>query len=163
MDKTFILGILSPLLLTVGGIFSWFLKARRESLQYIEEKAREKRLQTYNTILSPYIVVLTSTATEKEKEAALKLITTVDYKKASFDLITFGSDETVRSYNKLMQFFFNNVESSTDEKTKNIFINFSNLLLSIRKDLYGKNTNLKRSETLAFFITDIDKYKAHID
>ena len=162
MDNAFFLATISPILITVGGIITWFLKSRQESLQLVEQRAREKQLETYKKILDPYIIILTPTAKDSEKKKALDTILTVDYKKASFDLITFGSDETVRSYNKIMQAFFK-LPNQSEKEDWDILINFANLLLNIRKDLYSKTTTLKRSETLEFFITDIEKHRNIFD
>gem|GEM_PF-4429448 len=45
----------------------------------------------------------------------------------------------------------------TPEYGNRLIALISELLLQIRKDLYTKKTNLKRSEMLEFMITDMDK------
>ena len=159
MSETVILAILSPILLTVGGIITWFFKSRTESLQLVEERSREKRMETYREILDPIIVLITPTASKVDKDKATSLLSSIKYKKAAFDLITFGSDETVRCYNSMMQYLYN------DQKKDNIQLLkiFAGLILNIRRDLYSKTTRLRRSEVLEFTITDIEKHKHLID
>jgi hypothetical protein len=159
MTDPVLITILSPILITVGGILTWFLKSRKESLLLIEERSREKRMNTYKEILDPFIVLITPTASKNEKEKATNTISSSNYKKAAFDLITFGSDETVRCYNSMMQYVFNAQNNDTVELLRL----FTDLILNIRKDLYSKKTKLKRSEVLEFTLTDIEKYRKSID
>jgi hypothetical protein len=159
MTDSIIIALLSPILITVGGLITWFLKTRQESLQLSEERSREKRMETYKEILEPFIILITPAASHAEKDKATSIIRSTKYKKATFDFITFGSDETVRCYNSMMQFIFNN---QSDETMKLIKI-FAGLILNIRKDLYSRRTKLKKSEILAFTITDIENYKQILD
>jgi hypothetical protein len=159
MTDTVLIAILSPILITVGGLITWFLKSRKESLLLIEERSREKRMNTYKEILDPFIILITHTASKNEKEKATNTISSSNYKKAAFDLITFGSDETVRCYNSMMQYVFNAQNNDTVELLRL----FTDLILNIRKDLYSKKTKLKRSEVLEFTLTDIEKYRKSID
>ncbi len=164
MTDSILITAISPFLLILGGLISWVLKSRKESLQLAEERSREKRLETYKIILDPYIVMTTPTAKQSEKDKALGKITTVDYKRASFDLVTFGSDDTVRSYNKLMQHFFSSSHTETEDSSKHaVLLYFSELVLNIRKDLYSKRTRLKRSETIEFTINDIQNHRGWLD
>lgn len=129
-----------------------------------EERSRGKRLDTYKQILDPYIVITTPSAKQSERDKALAKITSVEYKRASFDLITFGSDETVRSYNNLMQYFFETKNTETMDKSQpKVILHFAELVLNVRKDLYSKKTKLKRSETIEFTITDMDKHREWLD
>lgn len=161
--NTILIASISPLLVVTGGIITWFLKTRKETLILAEERSREKRLETYKKILDPYIVIITPKAKQSEKEKALAKITTVEYKRASFDLITFGSDQTVRSYNNLMQYFFKDKTESLDKSQLEVIRHFAELVLNIRKDLYSKKTRLKRSETIEFTITDMYNHRDWLD
>jgi hypothetical protein len=163
MENSIIIALLSPILISIGGIISWLLKSKNESLQLAEQLSREKRLETYKKILNPYLTVLTPLATAEEKNKALKELPTTEYKKTAFDLVTFGSDATVRSFNRLLQHSFNN--TIKNDNTDNLVL-FSDLILNVRKDLYSKRTKLKNYETLEFTVTDIkdhiEKFKGEI-
>ena len=164
MGTNLIFAILSPILLTIGGIISWLIKTKKEELHTQEEKAREEKLKTYEVLLEPYIIAFTFTISEKDKEKGINKIKTLEYRKAAFNLMTFGSDEVVRSFNKIMQGFY--TAPSDMDKSELGFShlkNFSELLLVIRKDLYAKNTKLKRSEMLEFMMNDLEKYRVKFD
>ena len=150
-----VIGLGAPILVVIGGLVSWFLKSRKEELQTIEERALERRIETYNQILHPIIVLFSSGASQKEKDKATDQIKTVEYRKAAFNLITFGSDEMVNSYNNMMQSFYKNEAVTAPEKTMK---KFATVILSIRKDIYNKNTKLNEWDMLKFMITDIEKF-----
>lgn len=167
MDSTIIIAVLGPILLTIGGLITWFFKSKREDTLIAEEKTREFKIKTYETLLEPFITVFTFTLNENQKQKGINKLLSLDYRKAAFNLTTFGSDEVVKSYNKIMQAFFN-IKSedfaNNDEEYAVIMLTYlSDLLLNIRKDLYTKKTDLERSEMLAFMINDIDKHQHRIN
>ncbi|RKS42753.1 hypothetical protein BC962_3040 [Gillisia mitskevichiae] len=149
-----IIGLGAPILIALGGIITWFLKSRKEDLQAIEERALERRIETYNELLHPLIVLFSKNASKKTKDLATSKMGSVEYRKAAFNLITFGSDEMVVSYNEMMQSFYKN-EAENDIKTA--MQKFASFILSIRKDVNNKNTKLREWDMLKFMITDIDK------
>lgn len=164
MDSGLIIGILTPILLTVGGIISWVIKSKREEFIAQEEKARDFKIKTYETLLEPFIGAFTFTITEKEKE--INKLKTIAYKHAAFNLMTFGSDSVITSYNKLMQAFYS--VKSEDFNSKNGYAvymlkKFSDFLLEIRRDVYSKKTKLMRSNLIEFMITDIENHRKEID
>tara|TARA_R110000764_G_scaffold239818_1_gene340136 strand:+ start:1997 stop:2503 length:507 start_codon:yes stop_codon:yes gene_type:complete len=167
MDKTLIIAVLSPILLTVGGLITWFFKSKREDILLSEEKTRDFKVKTYETLLEPFIVVFTFTLNENQKQKGMNKLLSLEYRKAAFNLTTFGSDEVVKSYNKIMQAFFNvkseDFENDNEEYAVIMLTHLSDLLLNIRKDLYTKKTNLKRSEMLEFMINDIKKHQYRIN
>jgi hypothetical protein len=169
MNQTLIIAILTPILLTLGGIISWGLKAKREESLNSEAKSREYKINTYKLLLEPFIATFTFTLPEKVKQKEINKLTTLEYKKAVFDLTTFGSDEAIKIFNKIMQTFYHadeykdeNGEQTSDYGNRLIAL-LSEFLLQIRKDLYSKKTKLKRSEMLEFMITDMDKTKHTIN
>lgn len=167
MNSTIIIAVLGPILLTIGGLITWFFKSKREDTLIAEEKTREFKIKTYETLLEPFITVFTFTLNENQKQKGINKLLSLDYRKAAFNLTTFGSDEVVKSYNNIMQAFFN-IKSEDfaddDEEYAVIMLTYlSDLLLNIRKDLYTKKTDLVRSEMLAFMINDIDKHQHRIN
>jgi len=150
---TLITALGAPFLVLIGGLVTWFFKSRKEELQAIEERALERRIETYNTILHPLIVMFANKSNQKIKDKAVAEIGSVEYRKAGFSLITFGSDEMVSAYNDMMQSFYKNETEKDPKKTMKKFAQF---LLSVRKDVYNKNTKLKEWDMLKFMITDIE-------
>ena len=169
MNQTLIIAILSPILLTVGGIISWIIKSKKEDILNSEAKSREFKIETYKTLLEPFIATMTFTLSEEVKQREINKLTTLEYKKAVFDLTTFGSDKAIQIFNKIMQTFFHsdiykdeNGEYKSDYGNRLIAL-LSEFLLQIRKDLYTKKTKLQRSEMLEFMITDMEHTKEIIN
>ncbi len=162
MDKTLIIALISPILITIGGLITWLIKSKKDDLLLSEERSREFKIKTYEELLEPFITVFAFAIPEKEKQIGINKIKSLQYRKASFNLMTFGSDDVVKSYNKIMQAFFSvKAEDFSDEEEYPILMLtlISDLLLNIRKDLYLKKTDLMRSEMLEAMITDIKKYE----
>ncbi len=163
MTEPIALAILSSVLVTVSSLITWFFKSRKEELVNQELKVRENKIQVYETLLEPFIGAFTNTLSEKEKQEYINKLLTIEYRKAAFNLTTFGSDQVVTAYNKIMQDFFNPPESEKNEIGIIHLKNFSNLLLMIRRDLYSKRTKLRKSQMLEFMINDIKNYKEVIN
>lgn len=161
MDQTVLIAILSPILVTVGGIFSWILKSKKEEELTAELNSREYKIEIYKKLLEPFIATLTTTIPQKVREREIAKVTSLEYKRAVFDLTTFGSDKSIQIFNKIMQTFFNSSFYKDEEGDYNreygdrLIALLSELLLQIRKDLYKERAKLKRSEMLEFMITDM--------
>ena len=67
MNQTLLIAILSPILITIGGIVSWILKSKKEEVLNAESKSREFKIETYKKLLEPFIATLTFTLPEKIK------------------------------------------------------------------------------------------------
>lgn len=86
---------------------------------------------------------------------------TVDYRKVGFKLSLLADDSVVRSYNQLMQFFYQ-AEENTDEleiKTSHWIKLLADLLLEIRKSMGNQATELSNWEMLEWFMTDVKKMR----
>lgn len=161
-----IIGLSAPLIVAITGLVTWALKAKKEALTIQENNARSFKIETYNTLLEPIIGVLTFSIPEVEQQNEAKKMLSIEYRKAAFNLITFGSDEVVRSYNKLMQAFItHDSPQEVDQREFGIAMIqlLTKLMLEIRKDLYSKNTKLKLSETVEFMFNDLDDYRDRLD
>lgn len=166
MDSAILIAIISPILVTIGGSLTWILKAKREELLTQEEKARDFRIKTYETLLEPYIGMFTFNLPDHKKEKEIQKMGRLDYKKAAFNLTTFGSDEVVKAFNSLMQSFYHNKVDEFENKNDwgiMMLRVFSDFLLAIRRDLYSTKTKLKRSQLVEFMITDIKDYRERVD
>ena len=166
MDKTLIIAFASPILLTIGGLITWFVKSKKDDLLLSEEKSREFKIKTYEVLLEPFITVFAFAIPAEEKQIGIDKIKSLEYRKAGFNLMTFGSDDVVRSFNKIMQAFFSIKITDFEDEEEYALIMLtliSDLLLNIRKDLYTKKTDLMRSEMLESMITDIKKFEVMIN
>mgnify|MGYP006444330693 CR=1 FL=1 len=104
--NTLIFASISPVLLTIGGIISWVIKSKREEYLNQEAKSRNFKIEIYEKMLDPFIATFTKTIPEKERKKEIDKIKTLEYKKTIFNLTTFGSDEVIRTFNKIMQTFY---------------------------------------------------------
>ena len=122
-------------------------------------------IKTYEELLEPFITVFTFALPENEKQIGINKLKSLEYRKAGFNLMTFGSDDVVKSYNKIMQAFYTIEAKDLDSEEYAIIMLslISDLLLNIRKDLYTKTTKLNRSEMLEPMINDIKKYEVIIN
>lgn len=171
--------VATPVLLAVFSAIGWTIKRKVEATQRAEERARkleeelrEDRLKVYNQVLEPFIIIFTKDegiAAEKaykgkKKETlAQEKILSVSYRQAVFKLSLFASDEVVRSYNEMMQFFYAQAEppSSDLEGTSLKLMNlFGAFLLAIRRSVGNETTKLDNLAMLEWFISDIRKLKS---
>jgi len=148
--------IAPPLLMIIGGIITWVLKAKSEELRAVETKLSEQRWKVYDEILEPYIRIFANLKEPKNIENATIKILSYDYRKTAFNLNLFGSDEVIRAYNALMKHFFRSATTKNQNAKEMMFL-WGSFLLEIRKSLGNKNTKLKQIEMLEAMITDIDK------
>ena len=142
---------IDPTILTLisGGLgfaISKFIEDLKESKQRIYE---QKRIY-YNELIKPFKDIL--------KNSKLKIGNTqlsnkqiADAMDSAFDNILYASDEVLIKYGR----FRNNSTNETELGNKNIYLTlklFSELLLSMRKDLGNKYTNLDEVHLLRMFI-----------
>lgn len=168
------------LLLGLGGI-GWLIqhklqstKSQEESqsarIRELEDKLRDDRLKTYNAILEPFFLLFTSEHAfsqdpkykEKNKnELAMAKMLSVDYRETGFRLSPVANDSVVRSYNKLMQYFYH-TESDlrpTEDKVCEWIALMGDLLLEIRKSMGNETSSLDRWEMIEWFMTDTPNLK----
>lgn len=149
--------ILSILVVAIGGggIFNLVVKARLDELHEINERLTTERRKIYADILAPYIKLFAAISRDELNRVDLKQqITSDEYKKAIFELGLLGSDEVVRAYNALMQYFFKLAASEKQDMRETIRL-WGGLRLEIRKSLGNKKTKLNAFDMLRGEITDI--------
>jgi hypothetical protein len=161
--------IATPVLVLVLTGVGWAIRNRFERAYELEEKLRDDRVCVYNEILEPFIILLTKDeAFESKKEykgkskiqIATEKIVSLSYRQTAFKLALMGSDDVVKSYNNLMQFFFNqDSEQKTNENTRRMLELLGNFLLEIRKSVGNQKTSLSNLEMLEWLITDIRRFK----
>ena len=163
--------VFTPILIIIFSAIGWKYRQSIERKLKIEEKLRDDRIEIYNQILEPFIILLMSDAAwssdpknknkDKIKIATSKMLS-LEYRKNSFKLSLIGSDSVVMSFNDLMQHFFqtaeNNSTNSSDTGKKTISI-LGNLLLEIRKSMGNESTKIDNWGMIEWFITDAKKYR----
>ena len=178
--------IATPVLLIVISGVGWYFKGRIESswkteaelrkrAEKLEEATREDRLQVYNEILEPFIILFTkenSLQTNKrqrgktKEQRVLEIVQSLEYRQAAFKLSIFAHDDVVNAYNNLMQFSYKtegaNVPSeghASEATGRDLLIAFGDFLLAIRKSVGNEKSSLSNIDMLTWMITDIEKVR----
>jgi len=144
-------------LVVLGGIVTWFLKAKNEELKVTQEKLNSERTELYRKMLEPYVRLLASSSSAKETDKSVKQIQSFDWQNASTHLILFGSDEVIRAWNNFAQYNYRMGEDSEKYNVYELLNLYGHLLLAIRKDVGNKKTKLKAKETMMWKIRDINQ------
>ena len=178
--------IATPVLLIVISGIGWYFKSRLESswkteaelrrrAEKVEEAMRDDRVQVYNDILEPFIILFTkedlSPANKKQRgkpkeQRVFEILLSLEYRQAAFKLSLFAHDDVVRAYNSLMQFCFKMGEESVSTESsasqaigRELVKAFGDFLLAIRKSVGNEASSLSNLDMLTWMITDIDKLK----
>ena len=182
--------IATPILLIVLSGIGWFIKGRLETSQKAEEELRRRaekleeeirgdRLQVYNDILEPFIILFTkeeafsgnrSHKGKSKDQRALETMLSLKYRQTAFKLTLFANDGVVKAYNQLMQFSYKmgNDPASSEGRDPNatslqILGVFGTFLLEIRKSIGNEATSLSNFEMLEWMINDIDTVKVQFE
>ena len=68
-----------------------------------------------------------------------------------------GTDEVVKAYNRLKQFYYADKADGTDESTKEFLGVIARLVLAIRKSVGNSKTRISEADAMWWFIKDVDK------
>lgn len=149
---------------------------QRERAQRLEEGMRADRIEVYDAILEPFIVMFadvrgeTNTGGRRQKgkgqpkRSALEIMRSTEYRTAAFKLSLFASDDVVWAFNNLMQFAYQMPDStesnspsddSNPQGTIELLRIFGELLLSIRKGVGNEDTQVGEFEMLEWLIIDL--------
>jgi len=161
--------ITTPILVLLLGGLGWIVKNRFDKAIKREEALREDRVEIYNKILEPYIIMFMKPDIlakdpmykDKSQETAIsEILHSVSYRQTAFKLALMGSDEVVRAFNDLMQFFYNqDLKQVIVQDPKKPMAVLGDFLLEIRKSVGNDDTTIQNLEMLEWMITDIRKYK----
>jgi hypothetical protein len=162
--------IATPIVVLALTGVGWRLRTKMERQAALEDKLREDRIGTYNAILKPFIILLTSDKAwesdpknkgKDKNEIATRLLLSLDYREQGFRLSLVGSDPVVRSYNELMQFFYRLEENSAADidKVRTMMGLLGRFLLEIRKSMGNEATRMTNWEMLEWFLTDARRYR----
>ena len=137
----------------------------------LEDRLREDRVGTYNKILEPFTLLLMTDAAwlsdashkGKDKNAiAMQKMLAVDYRSQAFQLSLVGSDSVVRSYNNLMQYFYERGEQeppAAEADVREMMTFLGQFLLEIRRSMGNDSTTLDNWDMVEWFLSDARKYR----
>jgi hypothetical protein len=148
----------------------WRLRRRLERRLELEDKLREDRINIYNQILEPFIILLmTDAAWQHDKQnrgkdkndiATAKMLS-LEYRKSAFKLSLIGSDAVVSAYNDQLQHLYGQGDNP-DTSEKNLASMMSLLgkfLLQIRRSMGNEATKLNHWQMLEWFMTDVRRWR----
>jgi hypothetical protein len=162
--------IATPLLVLVLTAVGWRLRQTVDRRTELENQLREDRIEIYNQILEPFIIILMSDAAwahnkqnkgrEKNNIAIAKMLS-LEYRRLAFKLSLVGSDPVVLAYNELMQFFYtyDDDPASSEERLKTTMALLGNFLLAIRRSMGNEFTGLTNWQMLEWFMKDVRKWR----
>ncbi len=163
--------IATPLLVIILSAIGWRFKSSIERKIDLENRLRDDRIEIYNKILEPFIILLMSdTAWSQDKknkskskdEFAISIMLTLEYRKLGFKLSLMGSDEVVQAYNNLMQYFYHmeeNQSAQNNDFLKEMIKFLGTFLLEIRKSMGNEATKLDYWAMCEWWLTDTRKLK----
>jgi hypothetical protein len=166
--------ILTPIAVAVLGAtfaaISWRFRTRLERAHSLEDQLRSERVEIYNDILEPFIILLTTEVAwqsnpkhrkRPKDEVAGEILLSVEYRKRAFQLSLIGSDEVVRAYNELFQFFYGHTGTDVSSSvTKGMMTRLGNLLLAIRKSAGNEATKLESLDMVEWIFSDARRLRA---
>ena len=164
--------VATPILVLVLTGVGWMYRQSMERKLQLEEKLRSDRIEIYNEILEPFIMLLMSDAawsrdrknrSKNKSDLALEKMLSLDYRKVAFKLSLLGSDSVVSSYNDLMQHFYGlaeNEQSLSDTQAKETLTLLGSFLLEIRRSMGNENTQIDNWDMIEWFITDAREIRA---
>ena len=145
-------------LVIIGGVVSWLLQNRIQKLNKLNEELRQQRIKKYASIVDPIVVIYSKVDGGPEK--AGEILQSIEYRRASFELNFWGSDEVVNAYNDLIQFMYSrDREGYKASDTYDMLRLLGTLFLEIRKDVGNSRSKLQPIDMLRSMITDIDQYR----
>lgn len=162
--------IITPILVLILTAIGWRLRQSVERERQLEDKLREDRINTYNLILEPFIILFMTDAAwamdkankgkDKGDIATTKMLS-LEYRKYGFKLSLVGSDPVVLAYNALMQFFYNDADNAapSEEKLKAMMKLLGTFLLEIRRSMGNESTRLNNLNMLEWFMQDARKWR----
>ena len=162
--------VATPIFVLILTGVGWKYRQSMERKIKMEEKLRDDRIEIYNKILEPFILLLMTDAAwnsdkknkgKDKNEIATSQVLSLDYRKTSFKLSLIGSDSVVMAFNDLFQHFYDQAESELgeDRNTKKLLELLGNFLLEIRKSLGYESTNIDNWGMIEWFITDAREYR----
>ena len=162
--------ISTPVLVGIVGAVVWKYRQSMERRIRLEAQLRDDRIEVYNQILEPFILLLMSDEAwasdpknkkrDKFKTAQTKMLS-LEYRKTSFRLSLIGSDSVVAAYANLMQHFYNATvpSSSSSMDIQKIVSLLGNFLLEIRKSMGNESTKIDSWGMLEWFLSDARKFR----
>jgi hypothetical protein len=163
--------IATPIFVLFLTAVGWRARSSIERRLELENKLRDDRIDIYNQILEPFVILLMSDAAwnsdkknkNKDKaDFATSKMLTLEYRRLGFKLALMAPDPVVRAYNNLMQYLMNIEETQADKSesflSDNILL-LGTFLVEIRKSMGNETTTLDHWDMCEWWMSDTRKLK----
>lgn len=165
--------IATPLLVLGLTAVGWRIRHDLERRSDLESKLRDDRIDTYNAILEPFIIMLMSDAAwnsdpkkkgQDKNQQAMRIMLSLDYRRQAFKLSLVGDDDVVKAYNDLMQHVYALADTTatrnkTTSSPKELIGLLGGFLLAIRKSMGNVTTSLDKWDMLEWFLSDARRFR----
>lgn len=140
---------LSPILLVVLGGIGWLYRHEKERREAVERQLSDRKYKAYITLLDIFFGIMKDIKASKTKTIDQDLINRmID---ASKDLLIYGSDDVVRTYQKWIDIA---------REGKSPLGQFGEIVISVRQDMGNSKTKVTSEDVLRLFIADYEDAKA---
>lgn len=159
--------IATPILVLALTGVGWKFRSSVERRIQLENQLREDRIEIYNQILEPFVILLMSdTAWARDKrnknrdknEFATNQMLTLDYRRLGFRLSLMAPDPVVLAYNNLMQYFYGLGDNPPDDLEhaflKDVLKLLGTFLVEIRKSMGNEATQLNHWDMCEWWMKD---------
>ena len=150
------LAALSPILLTISAGIGWLYRHEKERREAVERQLSEHKYKAYITLLDIFFDTMKAIHTGNAINQNDLIDRMFD---ANKDLIIYGSDDVVNTYQKWQSSIRDSVrEGKINELEQQLekLEKFGELVISIRGDMGNPNTNITSEKVLRQLITDYD-------
>jgi hypothetical protein len=158
--------VATPLFVLVLTAVGWKYRQSIERRLKLEESLRDDRMDIYNAILEPFVIIFMSDAAWKSNrrsknkgkiEAAKDIFLSLDYRTVSFKLALIAPDAVVRAFNEMLQAAYNQDiqegNAGLDAAMQGLSL-VGAFLLEIRRSMGNEKTKLDSLNMIEWFITD---------
>lgn len=163
--------IATPVLLAVLSVIGWQVRRRVERRIELENQLRKDRVEIYNDIIEPFVIFLMTDAAwsldrrnkgKSKNQVAMTQMLSLDYRRRGFQMSLIGSDDVVRSYGRLLQFFYDRAEDSaapTNESLREMLELLGSFLLEVRRSMGNEATKLDAWDMIEWWMSDAKRLR----
>lgn len=163
--------VATPIMVLILTAIGWGLRSKIERQHELEDKLREDRINTYNTILEPFVIMLTSDAAwesdpknkkrDKNSVGSQKMLS-LEYRRAAFKMTLVAPDPVVQAHNRMMQFFYEMGHQKIEPDlsgVKGMLEHLGEFLLEIRKSMGNEATTLHGWNMIEWMMSEAEKIR----
>ena len=163
--------VATPILLAIFSVIGWRLRQKVERRIELDNQLREDRIAIYNDIIEPFVILLMTDAAwtqdrknkgKDKNQFAMSKMLSLDYRRRGFQLSLMGSDDVVRSYNLLLQLFYDQRTSGNsvpESYLVEMLQRLGNFLLNIRRSMGNEATELEAWDMIEWWMADAKKLR----